>query len=83
MSAPTKKQPKQLTKGEKKKRGFIYLVVAVVSFLIYMLFPQTNTLGSRDAVMLVSTLQTLVVGVMMVFLVGGIVYLINGFKKTE
>ena len=85
MNTKGEKQAKVLTKGERKKRGIIYLVVAAFCLVISAsgVLPQPNTLDTQLAVIIVSLLEALMAVGLLIGLIGGVYYLITGFSKKE
>ena len=83
MDTQGKKQSKFLTKSKRKKRGIIFLAIAVVCLVVNLVLPQSNTLYTQLAVIIVSLLGTLMAVCLVVFLIVGLYYLITGFTKKE
>jgi p-aminobenzoyl-glutamate transporter AbgT len=83
MSTQGKKQSKSLTKSKRKKRGIIFLAIAVVCLVVNLVLQQLNTLGTKSAVIIVSSLNALTAVCLLVFLIVGLYYLITGFTKKE
>jgi putative Mn2+ efflux pump MntP len=71
----------KMTSTDRKKRGGIFLAIAVVCMLLSVILPESNTLGSQAAVIMVSLLRTVASIGLLVFLIVGLYYLITGFTK--
>lgn len=78
-----KEKSKNLSKAARKKRGVTYLVLAAVCLVVSILLPPTNTLGSKESVMIVSFVGAVAAGCLLIGLLGGLYYLITGFTKKE
>jgi hypothetical protein len=76
-----KKQSKPLTKGERKNRGIVFLVIAAVCLVVSASLPQSNTLHSQTEVIVMSSLRALLVGCSLVLLIVGIKNLRAGPNK--
>jgi hypothetical protein len=77
------KTQKKLTSTDRKKRGGIYLGIAVVCFVISAILPQSNTLGTQLAVLTVSLIRALASVGLLIFLIGGVYYLVTAFTKKD
>jgi hypothetical protein len=78
-------QSKTLTKSQRIKRGIICAIVFVVCLVISAsgILPESNTLGSKLAVIIVSIVRLLIsIGFFGGLILGGY-YLITGFLKKE
>ena len=74
---------KKMTNSDKKKRGGVYLAIAAVCIFISAILPSTNTLGTKAAVIIVSLINAIASGCLLIFFIGGVYYLITGFTKKE
>ncbi|GAG69602.1 unnamed protein product [marine sediment metagenome] len=83
MDTHGKKQSKSLTKSKRKKRGVIFLAIAVVCLVVNVLLPQSNTLYTKSAVIIVNSLGILMVVCLVVFFIVGLFYLVSGFTRKE
>ena len=72
---------KKMTNSDRKKWGGTFLAIAVVCVVISAILPQTNTLGTKEAVIIVSLINVLQAVTFVITFFGGIYYLITGFTK--
>ena len=70
-----------MTNSDKKKRGVIFLAIALVCMLLSTVIPASNTLDSQGAVILVSIVRAVVDISLIGFLIAGIYYLITGLTQ--
>jgi hypothetical protein len=74
---------KIMTNNDRKKRGGIFLAIAAVCILISVILPQSETLDTQAAVIIVSIIRALASGGLLIFFIAGLYYLITGFTKKE
>ena len=72
---------KVMTNSDRKRRGGIYLAIAVVCIFISAILPQANALGTKEAVIVVSLINVIASLCLLIFFIGGVYYLITGFTK--
>jgi hypothetical protein len=70
-----------MTNSDRKKRGVIFLAIALVCMLLSVILPESNTLGTQVAVIMVSFIRTVASLGLLIFLIAGLYYLITGYAR--
>jgi hypothetical protein len=74
---------KKMSGSDRKKRGLIFLAIALICVLISVSLPESNTLDTQAAVIIVSVMRGLISFGLLIFFFAGLYYLITGFTKKE
>jgi Tol biopolymer transport system component len=74
---------KTMTGGGRKKRAIGFLCLAAVCLVVSIAMPESNTLGSKMAVIIVSAIRALAGGGLLIFLIAGLYYLIASFRNSQ